>query len=323
MSAAPSRNSGPIPELRAVAIIPARLASQRLPRKMLLDRTGRPLFVHTAQNVAASGAFARVVVATDSPEILAAAAAHGVEARLTRADHPSGTDRVNECYAALCSEGERAAIIVNVQGDEPDLSPLDLAQLVAAFDDRTVELATLAAPLATSTASEAALFAAPSVVKVVCDARGDALYFSRAPIPALGHAAAAGEAEIARRHVGVYAFTPTALARFCALPRGILEQRESLEQLRWLEHGGKLRVIAASRAPQGIDTLRDYEEFVTRTLAGSQREQGNPLREQGDPPREQGDPPREQAHSRRENKRTSGGDRNDFERGSLERAGTG
>ena len=307
MSAATSRNSGAIPELRAVAIIPARLASQRLPRKMLLDRTGRPLFVHTAQNVAACGAFARVVVATDSTEILAAAAAHGVEARMTRADHPSGTDRVNECYTALHAEGERAAIVVNVQGDEPDLSPLDLARLVAAFDDRTVEFATLAAPLATTTASEALLFASPSVVKVVCDARGDALYFSRAPIPALGHAAAAGEAEIARRHVGVYAFTPNALARFCTLPRGVLEQRESLEQLRWLEHGGKLRVIAAARAPQGIDTWCDYEEFVLRTRANSQREQASSQRE---------------SDSTKHDKLKRMDERNDSERGSLERAGT-
>lgn len=308
MSAAASRNSGTIPELRAVAIIPARLASQRLPRKMLLDRTGLPLFVHTARNVAACPAFARVVVATDSPEILAAAAAHGVEARLTRVDHPSGTDRVNECYAALRAEGERAAIVVNVQGDEPDLSPFDLARLVAAFDDRAVELATLAAPLASTTASDATLFASPSVVKVVCDARGDALYFSRAPIPALGHAANPGEVEIARRHIGVYAFTPNALTRFCTLPRGVLEQRESLEQLRWLEHGGKLRVIDAARAPQGIDTLRDYEDFVLRTEANARRTEPNA---------------RHAEPNARHATNTNDDERNDSERGSLERAGTG
>ena len=263
MSPATPPTSGGAPDLRAVAIIPARLASERLPRKMLLEATGLPLCVHTARNVRASGAFVRVVLAVDSEETLAAAARHQVEARMTRVDHQSGSDRVNECFSSLRAEGERADVVVNVQGDEPDVEHDDLARLVGAFRERDVEMATLAVPL-----DDEAQFQSASVVKVVCDARGDALYFSRAPIPARGHARESARSEpLARRHVGVYAFRPETLERFCALPRGVLETRESLEQLRWLENGGRLRVLAASRAPRGIDTRADYDEFVARTHA--------------------------------------------------------
>ncbi|MBL8861817.1 MAG: 3-deoxy-manno-octulosonate cytidylyltransferase [Planctomycetes bacterium] len=243
--------------LRAVAVIPARLASTRLARKMLLAETGAPLVVHTARNVLAAGVFARVVVAVDADELEQAVRAHGLEALRTRDDHPSGTDRVREAWEALRAAGERASVIVGVQGDEPDLAHDDLAQLVAAFEDPAVELATLCAPL-----EDPGEFEAPSVVKVVRDARGDALYFSRAPIPALSH----GDPGAARalRHVGVYAYRPEALAAFTALPRGALERRESLEQLRWLEAGRRLRVVDARRAPRGIDTLEDYREFVRR-----------------------------------------------------------
>jgi 3-deoxy-manno-octulosonate cytidylyltransferase (CMP-KDO synthetase) len=250
---------------RAVAIIPARLASQRLPRKMLLDRTGDCLFVHTARNVASSGAFARVVVATDAEEIADAARAAGIECRTTRADHPSGTDRVHEAWRALEREGERADVLVNVQGDEPELAPADLARLARAFADAGIELATLCCPLGSADEVER-----PSVVKVVRDAAGDALYFSRAPIPARGHARGderGAHWTILRRHIGVYAFTPVALSEFCALPTGRLEAEESLEQLRWLEAGRRIRVLEAERFPEGIDTLADYERFVARCAA--------------------------------------------------------
>jgi 3-deoxy-manno-octulosonate cytidylyltransferase (CMP-KDO synthetase) len=242
---------------RAIALIPARLASTRLPRKMLLDETGLPLVVHTARRVLDAGACARVVVAADAAEIAAAARAHGIEAVLTDPAHPSGTDRVREAWDALESSGERADVLVGVQGDEPDLDARDLARLIRAFDDPAVELATLCAPLA-----DAVDVAAPSVVKVVRDARGDALYFSRAPIPAASHGDPAAAPSL--RHVGVYAYRPAALRAFTALPRGALERRESLEQLRWLEAGRKLRVVDASRAPRGIDTLEDYRDFVRR-----------------------------------------------------------
>lgn len=255
--------------VRAVAIVPARIASQRLPRKMLLDRTGVPLFAHTARNVAASGAFARVVVATDAREVQEAAQRAHIECVLTRADHASGTDRVHEAWRALARAGENAHVVVNVQGDEPELAPADLARLVALFADPAIELATLCGPLRAPAEADA-----PSVVKVVRDARGDALYFSRARIPARGHARDANRAAdddwtILRRHVGVYAFTPVALDDFCSLPAGRLESLENLEQLRWLEAGRKLRVLDAERVPEGIDTEPDYERFVARCAARS------------------------------------------------------
>ena len=261
---------------RAIAIIPARVASTRLARKMLLAETGHCLFEHTARAVLESGAFARVVVATDAAEIADAAAAAGLEAVRTRADHRSGTDRVCEAWQQLAATGERADVVVNVQGDEPEIDPRDLARVVEVFADPEVEIATLAAPLLTEEE-----WKNPSVVKVVCDARGTALYFSRAPIPGRGHGAPPIPARElpARRHIGVYAFRTEALLRCAALPPSRLEQAASLEQLRCLDAGMKIRVAAASRAPAGIDTREDYDAFVARRRAAegdrSGRERGS------------------------------------------------
>ncbi|MDA1264867.1 MAG: 3-deoxy-manno-octulosonate cytidylyltransferase [Planctomycetota bacterium] len=241
--------------LRALAVLPARIGSTRLARKVLLAETGRPLVVHTAETVTGASRITRVVVATDDAEVLAAVTEHGHEAVMTRDDHPSGTDRVNEA-AQLTGEGWD--VVVNVQADEPELDPADLDRLVDAFEDADVEIATLAAPLAEGELETA------SVVKVVRDDAGDALYFSRAAIPCADHAR---DDDVAPglRHVGVYAFRPEALAAFCALPVGRLERTENLEQLRWLEAGRRMRVLDAARAPRGIDTLEDYRAFVQRT----------------------------------------------------------
>lgn len=251
---------------RAIAIVPARLLSQRLPRKMLLARTGKPLFAHTVENVRASGAFARVVLATDAEEIRGAAAELGIEAVMTSVDLASGTDRVHAAWKLLEASGEEASVLVNVQGDEPELAPTDLARLVSAFADPAVEWATLCGPIARSEDADRA-----NVVKVVRDARGDALYFSRARIPAAGHArggeANSTELALLRRHIGVYAFTPVALVSFRSLPTGRLEVVENLEQLRWLEAGRRLRVLDAEHVPEGIDTPEDYERFVARWTA--------------------------------------------------------
>jgi 3-deoxy-manno-octulosonate cytidylyltransferase (CMP-KDO synthetase) len=220
------------------------------------------------RNAQASGAFARVLLATDAPEILERARALRIEALLTRADHASGTERVHEAWRTLAATGEQADVLVNVQGDEPELDRRDLAALVAAFEDPAVRAATLAAALADPT-----LAGSPQLVKVVVDRHGDALYFSRAAIPASGHAQAESargtHKSIHRRHVGVYAFIPAALEQFCALPRGEYEMRENLEQLRWLEAGEKLRVVAATRAPAGIDTPLDFERFAQRLREGT------------------------------------------------------
>ena len=253
---------------RAAAIVPARLASVRLPRKMLLEAAGRPLFVHTARNAARSTSLAEVIVATDSEEILAAAEAHGISALATSPSHQSGTDRVFEALQLLAeSGGQDLDVVVNVQGDEPTLSPAHIDALVAAFIDPKVEIATLCAPL-----WDPDELGNPSVVKVVLDAAGDALYFSRSPIPSGTHARAtdanaspspcsSAEEPPALRHVGLYAFRPRALARFCALPQGRLERRENLEQLRWLEAGGKLRCLTVDSAAPGIDTRAQWEAF--------------------------------------------------------------
>jgi 3-deoxy-manno-octulosonate cytidylyltransferase (CMP-KDO synthetase) len=184
---------------------------------------------------------------------------------MTRADHPSGTDRVFEAWRALAADRAlRAGVIVNVQGDEPDIASVDLAALVRAFSEPSIEIATLAAPIVSE--DEAAR---PSVVKVVCDRDGDALYFSRAALPTRGQARKEVLSQpisaVLRRHIGVYAFTPSALERFCALPIGVLEAHENLEQLRWLEAGGRMRVVAASHVPHGIDTAEDYARFVARS----------------------------------------------------------
>jgi len=254
---------------RAIAILPARLLSTRLPHKMMLRETGRCLFLHTADAVRASGAFARVVIATDAPEIARAAQEAGFESAMTRPDHRSGTDRVCEAWLALAARGEGADVVVNVQGDEPESAPADLARVVAAFLRPGVEIATLAAPFSTEDEWRSA-----SVVKVVRDARGSALYFSRAPIPGRGHGAAplAPAQMPVLRHIGVYAFTPAALARCAVLPPGRLEAAESLEQLRWLEAGERIQVEEASRAPAGIDTREDYDGFVARWRAAQPAE---------------------------------------------------
>jgi len=275
VTSGPARAAREGERLRALAIVPARLGSQRLPRKMLLDATGACLFEHTARNALRCRAIQRVVVATDAEEILLRARDAGLEAVLTRADHASGTDRAREALEQLGAAPWD--VVVNVQGDEPELDRQDLERLVRAFADPAVEAATLAGPLDESEAER------PQVVKVVRDARGDALYFSRAAIPwrsAQGTAAAYARtgarpwSESARRHVGVYGFRPASLSEFCALPRGALEELENLEQLRWLEAGRRMRVVDALTVPLGIDTAEDYHAFVERTRRAQERAGG-------------------------------------------------
>jgi 3-deoxy-manno-octulosonate cytidylyltransferase (CMP-KDO synthetase) len=250
--------------LRSLAIVPARLGSTRLPSKMLLAQTGLPLFAHTARAVQASGAVTRVVVATDSHEILAAARAAGIDALMTSSAHKSGTDRVHEAaelVARAAPAGERYDIVLNVQGDEPELDAGALAGLIALFSDPTVEMASLYAPL-----TDAESFTSPNAVKVVVARSGDALYFSRAPVPSRAHPGSAGAdgADAVKLHLGVYGFRPAALARFVALPPSALEAAENLEQLRWLDAGHRIRMARASRASRGIDTPADYAAFVAR-----------------------------------------------------------
>jgi len=249
-----------------VAIVPARLASTRLPRKPLADLAGEPMVVRVARRAAASGA-SLVVVATDSDEVLAACESFGVAAVRTRADHPTGTDRLAEAAETLQLADE--AIVVNLQGDEPLLPPQVVTRVAGLLAQRPdCAMATAAHPLA-----DAAEFFDPNVVKVVTDAGGRALLFSRAPIPWARDAFAAARDRLpeglpAWRHVGLYAYRAGFLRRFPGLPRAPIEEQENLEQLRALWHGFGIAVLPlAEPLPPGVDTPEDLQK-VRALLAG-------------------------------------------------------
>jgi 3-deoxy-manno-octulosonate cytidylyltransferase (CMP-KDO synthetase) len=250
-----------------VVIVPARLASTRLPRKPLADLAGEPMVVRVARRVSASGA-ERVVVATDSDEVLAACRRFDVAAMLTRSDHPTGTDRLAEAVDALQVADE--TIVVNVQGDEPLLPPEIVGRVAGLLAQRPdCALATAAHPLA-----DAAEFFSPHVVKVVTDAGGRALLFSRAPIPWARDAFAVTRASLpadlpAWRHVGLYAYRAGFLRRFPRLPRAPIEAQENLEQLRALWHGFGIAVLSlAEPLPPGVDTPEDLEQVRARLCGG-------------------------------------------------------
>jgi len=237
-------------------IIPARLASTRLPNKPLADLGGKPMVVRVAERAALSGA-ARVLVATDHADIAAACAAHGVEARMTRSDHPSGTDRIAEVAAAIGLPDD--AVVVNVQGDEPLIDPVLVAATAVRIADG-VPMATAAHPI-----GEVADLFNPNVVKVVLDQAGRALYFSRATIPWHRDAFAASKESMpagyqALRHIGLYAYRNDFLQAYPGLEVSPLEQVEALEQLRVLWHGVPIAVHVTDSAPAaGVDTPEDLE----------------------------------------------------------------
>lgn len=240
--------------MRFTVIIPARLASTRLPDKPLADLGGKPMVVRVAERAAQSGA-SEVVVATDHADILAACRAHGVTAYMTRADHPSGTDRIAEVAAALSLPDD--AVVVNVQGDEPLIAP-ELIASTAALTGPDVPMATAAHPI-----DDVADMFNPNVVKVVLDKAGRALYFSRATIPWHRDAfarsrdsAPAGYRPL--RHIGLYAYRNAFLQEYPRLSQSPLEQIEALEQLRVLWHGKAIAVHVTPDAPAaGVDTPED------------------------------------------------------------------
>lgn len=238
-------------------LIPARLASTRLPRKPLADIGGVPMIVRVARRAIESKAKA-VVVAADHPDIVAACSAHGVRALLTRDDHQSGSDRLAEACELLGLDGPET--VVNLQGDEPLLSPALMdacARTLAEHGDCV--MSTAAHPI-----DDMAELRNPNVVKVVVDAKSRALYFSRAPIPWWrdGYAGAAQTLSSPRplRHVGLYAYQAAFLRRFPALAPSPLERLESLEQLRVLWHGERIAVHVSDERPgPGVDTPEDLE----------------------------------------------------------------
>ena len=250
---------------RALVVIPARLASTRLPRKLLLAETGRPLVQHVWERATRVRGAARVVVAVDDPALADAARGFGADVVETSPDHPSGTDRVAEVVRHLVAQGEVHPLVVNVQGDEPELEPDDVDALIDLMAEApTADLGTLAEPL-----DDPDELQRPQVVKVVCDARGFALYFSRSPIPSPAGDPPEPGRPLAWRHVGLYAYRPAALAALCALPPAPLERRERLEQLRALYNGLSIRVgRAPARGARGIDTPEDYARFVERWRRG-------------------------------------------------------
>ncbi|GAB1579568.1 3-deoxy-manno-octulosonate cytidylyltransferase [Bordetella petrii] len=248
--------------VRFVALIPARMASTRLPDKPLADIAGKPMVVRVAERAARSRA-ARVCIATDDARVERAAAAHGHAALLTRADHPTGTDRLAEAVEQLGLPDD--AVVVNVQGDEPLIDPALIDAVAESLQAHPqADIATCACPLADAEA----LFN-PNVVKVVCGADGLALYFSRAPIPWARDALAGGQRLLAPglpalHHIGLYAYRVAFLRRFPTLPQGPLERYEALEQLRALEHGHRIVVHRTPQAPQaGVDTPDDLERVRT------------------------------------------------------------
>lgn len=247
-------------------IIPARYASTRLPAKPLLPIAGEPMIRHVHRRASASGA-ARVVIATDDERIRRAAVDFGAEACMTRADHASGTDRLQEVVAQLGLAPD--AIIVNVQGDEPLIPPAVIDQVAANLAARTdCAMATLCERI-----ESIEIFLDPNAVKVVRAEDGRALYFSRAPVPWPRDAFARSREQLppslrAWRHIGIYAYRAGFLDRFVGWPQGALEVQESLEQLRALEHGVGIHVAEACEPiPAGVDTPADLER-VDRIARG-------------------------------------------------------
>jgi len=238
-------------------LIPARLASTRLPNKPLVDIAGRPMVVRVAQRAAESGA-ASVVVAADDDRIVRACAEHGVTALLTRRDHASGSDRLAEACEQLGLDGDD--IVVNVQGDEPLIDPRLIGRCALLLDRHPeCSVGTAAHPI-----TDGAAFADPNVVKVVTDAAGRALYFSRAPMPWWRDGSHGGRPALPEpaplRHIGLYSYRAGFLRGFPALPPSPLERIESLEQLRVLWHGHRIAVLVSDEAPgPGVDTPQDLE----------------------------------------------------------------
>lgn len=251
-----------------VAIIPARFGSTRLPGKPLSDIHGRPMIQHVYERARRARSVDRVLVATEDRRIADAVRAFGGEVVMTSPRHVSGTDRLAEAAGALPA----STIVVNVQGDEPMLDPAGIDAVVSAFEDAGVAMATVSLPL-----RNVADMLSMNVVKVVTDAAGDALYFSRSPIPCVrdaeglaGSAAAAVGQGLARRHVGLYGYRREALLRFAGWPPAPLEVAEGLEQLRAMHHGLAIRVVAMEgEGGVAVDTPEDLEH-VRALLAKAQ-----------------------------------------------------
>jgi 3-deoxy-manno-octulosonate cytidylyltransferase (CMP-KDO synthetase) len=229
--------------MRALAVIPARLGSTRLPRKMLRLIAGKTLLARVYEAVRSSALLEDVIVATDSDEILAVCRESGWHGRMTSGSHPSGTDRVCEISNSMAAD-----VYVSVQGDEPLTRPEHIASLLEVMKDPAVQVGTLKTPARTADVNN------PNAVKVVTDEAGRALYFSRATIPCDRDRAGS---VCYYKHLGLYAYRKSALDRFAALPESTLERTERLEQLRFLENGIPIYVGETPYDTVGVDTEDD------------------------------------------------------------------
>jgi len=258
--------------MSAVVIIPARYASTRLPGKPLLAETGRPLIQHVVESIQPARRIGRIIVATDDKRIADAVTAFGGAAVMTRKDHPCGTDRINEAAAKLGLADDD--IVVNVQGDEPDMPASCVDRLVELLEGSEptppkpagrrldAPMATLATHLPAEAADD------PNKVKVVVDRAGRALYFSRSRIPFDRDGSGAVSYLL---HLGIYAYRVGFLKLFASLPPTPAERAEKLEQLRALEHGHAILVAVVDYRGGGIDTPADYAAFVARVLSTSRQ----------------------------------------------------
>ena len=234
--------------MKVTAIIPARLASTRLPNKPLTVIEGKTLIMHVYDRVRQIKSITRVIIATDDQSIIKVAEQAGAEAILTNINHISGTDRIAEVAAALDLEG----IIINVQGDEPLVSDTVIDPLIQAFDDSQVDIASVCIKL-----DNAEDITNPNVVKVVKSRSNKALYFSRHTIPYNRNQAVAEY----HKHIGIYAFRSDVLHAVVQLSPSMLEQSEKLEQLRWLENDFQIKMIETDHETIGIDTPEDVSTF--------------------------------------------------------------
>ena len=250
-----------------IGVIPARWGSTRLPGKILVEIAGKPLICWVVENACRATKLDEVIVATDDQRIADVVQKLGVRAVMTRADHQSGTDRIAEAV-----EGQAAEIVVNIQGDEPLVDPSLIDELVGVLaGGNQWDMATASAPI-----SDTETLEKTQVVKVVCDSEGGALYFSRSVIPHVRDGAGDRDLSLYRRHIGIYAYRSSFLARMVAEPQCALEKAEKLEQLRALHLGAKIAVVDSCETGIGVDTAEDVAvvEKELRRRAQTQQEGG-------------------------------------------------
>lgn len=245
-----------------IGIIPARYASSRFPGKPLADIGGKPMIQRVVEQVTRAKLLSRVIVATDDERIAERVRSFGGDAVMTRADHPSGTDRCWEAYQSLVHQLDLpehgSDYVLNIQGDEPFIHPEQIDELAAILDG-TVELATQMTPI-----RSAQILHDPGKVKITANAQNEALYFSRQPIPHVRGVDPASwhEHYAYQRHVGLYAYRTDILSKITQLPPSSLELAESLEQLRWLEAGYRIRLVTTHYNSHGVDTPEDIEQAL-------------------------------------------------------------